>query len=141
MDPLPGEPREHMDALLGFLVPSARQALAQSDGFPPFGASMAIDGELEAVGGDEGPDRPAAAEAFELIRSQLRERAAGGELLVTGICLDVDLTEQAFPRAIRVELEHRYGNPITCLLPYRHAEARYEFGEMVALEGERNTFP
>ncbi|HEV8563722.1 MAG TPA: hypothetical protein VGR41_02290 [Actinomycetota bacterium] len=140
MDPLPGEPCEHMDVLLGFLVPFAKQALERNDGFSPFGASMAPDGELQAVGGYEGAGEPTAAEVFELIVHGLRERAKQGALLATGVCVDVQLTEQEFPLGVRVELEHRDGDPITCVLPYRRGDDGYEFGEMLAFEGERSTF-
>ena len=141
MDPLPGEPREHMDVLLGFLVPFAQQALQRDDGFYPFGASMAPDGELQAVGGYEGPGEPTASQVFELIVHGLGERAKAGELLATGVCVDVQLPEQEFPLGIRVELEHRYADPVTCVLPYRRGDEGYEFGEMLAFEGQRNTFP
>lgn len=141
MDPLPGEPREHMDVLLGFLIPFAQQALEHNDGFFPFGASMGPDGELQAVGGYEGAGDPTAVEVFELIRHGLRERAKQGALLATGVCVDVQLTEQEFPLGVRVELEHRNGDPITCVLPYRRGSEGYEFGEILAFEGERNTFP
>lgn len=140
MDPLPGEPREHMDVLLSFLIPFARQALERDDGFFPFGASMAPDGELHAVGGYEGPGKPTASQVFELIVHGLRERARLGEVLATGVCVDVDLTEKEFPLGIRVELEHRDTDPVTCVVPYRRGDEGYEFGEMIAFEGERNTF-
>jgi hypothetical protein len=119
-----------MDALMRLLLAYARRAVSEGDGFAPFGASMAPDGELETAPDDE----------IGAVRDGLRSRAARGELLATGICSDVVLDEREFPKAIRVELEHRDADPVTCVLPYRSEVDRAAWGELAAMPGERRTW-
>ena len=99
-----------MDALMRLLLAYARAAVATDDGFAPFGASMAPDGELET----------SSAEELDVLREELRGRADRGELLAVGVCTDVVVDVPA-SRAIRVELEHRDAEPLTCVLPFRRA--------------------
>ena len=127
---LPGDPRDHMDALMRLLLAYARRAVSAGDGFAPFGASMAPDGELETAPDDD----------VDALREALRSRANRGELLATGICSDVVLDEQEFPKAIRVELEHRDAEPLTCMLPYRFEADRAAWGQLTSIPGERRTW-
>jgi len=127
---LPGEPRDHMDALMRLILAYARRAVSAGDGFAPFGAWMAPDGELETAPHDE----------IGAVRDALRSRADRGELLATGICSDVVLGEEEFPKAIRVELEHRDADPLTCVLPYRVESDRAVWGELTSMPGERRTW-
>jgi hypothetical protein len=138
---LPGEPRDHMNALLGVLLPFARDAIAEYGTFFPIGATMASDGELEAAGGDAAGVRPNAEALLGSIRDGFRARAAQGELLATAVASDVAIPEGEYPLGIRVELEHRDGDPITCVVPYRAADdGAYEYGEAVAFTGDRHTW-
>jgi hypothetical protein len=124
-----------MDALLRFLVPFAQRQIDEHGGFRPFGASMAPDGELEALVGDDAVDVD---QELDGVRALARERADG--LLAVGICSDVGLDDGAYPGGIRVELEHRDADPITCILPYRNTDEELAWGEIVALPGERRTW-
>jgi hypothetical protein len=146
---LPGAPRDHMNALLGVLLPFARDAIAEHGTFFPIGASMAPDGELEAAGGDlgaagsdaAGTTQPTAEDLLGSIRDGFRSRAERGELIATGVATDVAIPEGAFPLGIRVELEHRDGEPITCVVPYRETDdGAYEYSEVVAFAGDRRTW-
>jgi hypothetical protein len=143
-----------MNALLGVLLPFARDAIAEHGTFFPIGASMAPDGELEAAGGDieaagagaAGTDaaatgEPTAEGLLGSIRDRFRSRAVRGELLATGVASDVAIPEGTFPLGIRIELEHRDGDPITCVVPYRETgDGAYEYGEVVAFPGDRRTW-
>ena len=91
--------------------------MVTDDGFAPFGASMAPDGELET----------SSAEELDVLREELRGRADRGELLAVGVCTDVVVDVPA-SRAIRVELEHRDEEPLTCVLPFRLDEERPAWG-------------
>ena len=64
-----GDPRDHMNALLGVLLPFARDAIAERGTFFPIGATMAPDGELEAAGGDTDEADPTADALLESIRA------------------------------------------------------------------------
>ncbi|MBI3648604.1 MAG: hypothetical protein HY240_07650 [Actinobacteria bacterium] len=141
VDEVPGEPREHMDVLLSFLLPFAQQSLDRYGGFYPFAASMAPDGELQAIGGYEGDGEPTPSEMLGLIQHGLHERAKEGALLVTAVCVDVTLPgEGEFRLGIRVDLEHRDSEPITYVVPYRSTEDGFEYGEMLSYAGEPHTF-
>jgi len=132
---LPGDPGDHMEALLRFLLPSAQQAIDRAGGFLPFGASMASDGEVQVldpgVGGSE-------QEQLDSLREDARVHA--GSLLAVGICTDVTVTRGAFPEAIRVELEHRDAGPVTWLLPYRNTDDELTWGDQVPMPGEPRTW-
>ena len=130
MNELPGEPRDHMNALMRLLLAYARRAVSAGEGFAPLGASMAPDGELETAPDDE----------IAAVRQAMRSRAERGELLATGICSDVVLDQEGFPKAIRVELEHRDADPVTCVLPYRLDVDRAAWGELAAMPGKRRTW-
>ena len=133
---LPGEPQDHMDALLRFLLPAARREVDESGGFLPFGATMAPDGEVELLGPADAEDSPQ--EQLDTLRALARERR--DHLLAAGICSDVSVPRGSFPEAIRVELEHRDGEPITWLQPYRNTDDELAWGEQVSLPGARRTW-
>lgn len=138
---VPGEPRDHMNALLGVLLPFARDAIAAYGTFFPIGATMSPEGELQAAGGDAGSIEPTADALLGSIRDGFRSRADRGELIATGVATDVTIPQGEFPLGIRVELEHRDGDPITCVVPYRATdEGVLEYGDIVAFEGKRLTW-
>jgi hypothetical protein len=141
--PLPGEPRDHMNALLRVLLPFARDAIGEHGGFFPVGISMAPDGEVEVVDLPTIEPATSADAVLAEIRSGLRARAERREVLAVGVASGVRLhtpEDEAFPLGIRVELEHRDADPITCVIPYRETEVGYEYGEAIAFVGERRTW-
>lgn len=140
MPALPGDPSDHMNALLKVLLPFARDSVGDHGGFFPFGASLALDGELEAAAAYEGNDEPTPDEVLVTIRESVRERAGRGELIASGVCSGVTIEEGEFPLGIRVELEHRDGEPITCVVPYRDDGGGYEWGAPFSFPGERRTW-
>jgi hypothetical protein len=138
---LTGGPRDHMNALLGILLPFARDAIAEHGTFFPIGATMSPDGELQAAGGDARGADPTADALLDSIRGGFRSRADLGELIATGVATDVTIPQGEFPLGIRIELEHRDGDPITCVVPYRETTAgAFEYGDIVAFEGNRLTW-
>jgi hypothetical protein len=127
-----------MDALLRFLVPFAQRQIDRQGGFLPFGAAMAPDGELEALTVEAGDTT--LEEQLQAIRDGARDRADTGEVMAVGICSDVSVTAGGYQEGIRVELEHRDAEPITCVLPYRNTDEELVFGEIVAMPGARHTW-
>jgi len=138
--PTPGAPRDHMNALLALLVPFARDTIGEHGEFFPFGATMLPDGELQTAATWEGTETPAADAVLDTLRSGLRSRADRGELLAIGVVAGVTLEEGEYPLGIRVELEHRDGDPITCVVPYRETDEGYEYGAVFAFDGQRRTW-
>lgn len=136
MTTLPGAPHDHMDALLRFLLPAARREIDEAGGFLPFGASMAVDGQVELLGPADGDD-PIDVQ-LETLRALARERRE--HLVALGVCSDVTVTSGGFPEAIRVELEHRDTDPVTWLQPYRNTDEELTWGERQSLPGERRTW-
>jgi hypothetical protein len=135
---LPGEPLDHMNALLKLILPFAREQIEQEGGFFPFGASMAPDGEVALVATSEenaSPER-----YLHLLRQGAHDQADRHLIMAIGICSD--MTTDAGPRhgAIRVELEHRDAEPVTCLLPYGRLDDQLRFGELERSPGERRTW-
>jgi hypothetical protein len=130
-----------MNALLGVLLPFARDAIADHGTFFPIGATMSPDGELQAAGGDAGGTDPTVDALLDSIRHGFRSRADLGELIATGVATDVTIPQGEFPLGIRIELEHRDGDPITCVVPYRETDqGAFEYGDIVAFEGKRLTW-
>jgi len=136
MTTLPGDPLDHMEALLRFLLPAAQREVDEAGGFLPFGASMAPDGQVELLGPADGEET--AEQQLDDLRELARERR--GHLLAIGVCSDVSVTRGAFPEAIRIELEHRDAEPVTWLQPYLNTDDELAWGERVSLPGERRTW-
>src|SRR4249919_2578133 len=99
---LPGEPVDHMNALLRLLLPFARSSITTDGTLEPLGACMATDGELETAQADGAPS-----DAVEEIRAGFRGRADHGELVAAGICTAVVLDGDGWPGGVSVQLEHR----------------------------------
>lgn len=135
MTSLPGTPEDHLDALVRFLLPAAQREIDRQGGFRPFGASMAGDGELRMLEAGEGSDE----EQLEALRADAASRQA--ELIAVGICADVTLPDPDHPEAIRIELEHRTGQPATHVVPYRNTDEELTFATPIRLEGSRRTWP
>lgn len=137
---LPGEPSDHMEALLKVLLSAAHREVDRAGGFLPFGASMAPDGEVELLdAGGTGRNKERTQEE-QLLALRASARAGRDRLLAVGVCLDVALARGAYPEAIRVDLEHRDADPVTWLQPYRNTDDELTWGERVPMPGERRTW-
>lgn len=137
MTDAPGDPTDHMRALLRVLLPFARDTISEHGEFYPFGATMLPDGELQTAATWEGSGRPSADEVLDAVRVSLRRRADRHELLATGVVAGVTIETGSFPLGIRVELEHRDVDPVTWVVPYRSDDAGYEEGEPFTIAAER----
>jgi hypothetical protein len=140
VDHPPGAPDDHMRALLAVLLPFARESIAEHGDFFPFGAAMLPDGELQTAPTWEGDDAPTAEDVLDVVRTGLRARADRGELLATGVVAGVSIDAGAFPLGIRIELEHRDGDAVTWVIPYRSDDERYDEGEPFTVDGVRSTW-
>jgi hypothetical protein len=130
-----------MNALMRVLLSFARDSIQRYGGFYPFGASMASDGELDTATGPGNRDGEAEPEdVLESIRTSLRRRADDGELVAVGVCSEVTIDDGEYPLGIRVEMEHRDDEPVTCVVPYRQAGESFEYGDVFAYVGERRTW-
>jgi hypothetical protein len=131
-----------MNALMRVILPFARDSIQRFGGFYPFGASMALDGELETETGPGNHTGEAEPETvLDSIRATRTVRADSGDLIATGLCSEVTIDDGDFPLGIRVEMEHRDDEPVTCVVPYRQTEEGFEYGDVFAYVGEHRTWP
>src|SRR5262245_56902618 len=136
--------RPDLDELLNALFPFAQQMLQKRGAFYPFGASMGIDGQVVSVAGYSGTEHPEAQEMIDFLTVSLRQEAASGQIKAAGICIDARTippgqTEKT--DAILARLEHRDGEAIEVLLPYRKGLlGKVKYGEIFATAGTPRVF-
>ena len=146
-------PDEDMSRLLGALLPFAQESLEKHGAFYPFGASVAVTGQLLISGIDVTEEMP---QHDEIVRSMLNvftTLAGDGEIRAAGVCTNVRFRQtadapltlregaQEWADAVRFALEHASGVSVQCLLPYRvAAPGKVEFGEITAHEKPAEVF-
>jgi hypothetical protein len=106
--------QDDLDGLLNMTLPFAQQMLSKHGEFYPFGAAMTTSGETRLLAGELGQEHPASDDVLSLLVEGLRQDR--GSLRAVAICSDVRLPDFD---AIRVELEHRDGQAMAVLLPYK----------------------
>jgi hypothetical protein len=126
--------QEDLDALLELTLPFAQQQLAEHGEFFPFAAAVGADGAPRLIAADPGlGERPASRDVLDQLVGGLREQA--GDIRAAALVADVRVGESD---AARVELEHRDGQAICVLLPYRRRRLRrgVDYGELGAAPGQ-----
>ena len=99
---------EQLHAALTYCIEFAKQMLADSQAFYPFGASLNRSGKVEALGGWNGEEHPEPAEVYGLLSGALQRRARAKEILGAALAVDVNVPPQygaQWPDGIRVHLE------------------------------------
>jgi hypothetical protein len=116
--------QDDLDGLLGVTLPFAQQMLAKAGEFYPFGTVVTVDGETQMFAADPGRgEHPASRDVRELLLDGMRH--AREKFRAIAICLDVRLSDSD---AIRVELEHRDGQALAVLLPYKKKRLGRDLG-------------
>jgi len=96
-----------LDELHNFLLPFAQEMLAKYGEFYPFGASS---------------EHPPSQHMIDLITQGFYEKAMNGVIRAAGICYDVRTLppgEVKKSDAICISLEHRSGDAVDILVPYK----------------------
>lgn len=107
--------QDDLDGLLNVTLPFAQQMLAKAGEFYPFGAAVTVSGETQQFAADPGQgEHPASGDVRTLLLDGMRH--AREKFRVIAVCFDIRLPDSD---AIRVELEHRDGQAIAILLPYK----------------------
>jgi hypothetical protein len=122
--------QEDLDALLELTLPFAQQQLAEHGEFFPFAAAVGADGTPRLIAADPGlGERPTSRDVLDQLVGGLREQA--GDIRAAALVADVRVGESD---AARVELEHRDGQAICVLLPYKRRRLRrgVDYGELGA---------
>jgi hypothetical protein len=126
--------QEELDALLELTLPFAQQQLAEHGEFFPFAAAVGADGAPRLIAADPGlGERPTSTDVLDQLVGGLREQA--GDIRAAALVADVRVGESD---AARVELEHRDGQAICVLLPYKRRRLRrgVDYGELGAAPGQ-----
>lgn len=127
--------QDDLDGLLNEVLPFAQQFLAEYGEFYPYGAAVTSDGETIIVGGDpDQGDHPSTDDVLQAVVSGLRENR--DNLRAVAMVSDFRLADTD---GVRVELEHREGQSMAVVLPYRRRRfpRGVEYGEMQADQGDR----
>jgi hypothetical protein len=136
------EPKEEIEQLLNFLLPSAEQMLSKEGQFHPYAAMVAADGEVKSVSAPAG-EVPDVADLLVALHEELRGRAAQGSIRASGIAADVTLTDPDSGEttdAVQVELDHADADAVDIYVPYESAGEGIKFGELVAAAGREPVF-
>jgi len=111
-----------LDELHNFLLPFAQEMLAKYGEFYPFGASMGVNGAISAEAAYDGSEHPPSQHMIDLITQGFYEKAMNGVIRAAGICYDVRTLppgEVKKSDAICISLEHRSGDAVDILVPYK----------------------
>ena len=128
--------QDDLDRLLELTLPFAQQQLAAHGELFPFAAAVDVDGEPRLISADPSlGERPASMDVLDQLVGGLREQA--GDLRAAALVADVRAGESD---AVRVELEHRDGQAICVLLPYKRKRLRrgVDYGELAAAPGRQH---
>ncbi len=137
------DPRAEMEELLDAVLPFARGMIEDHGEFHPAAASMDAAGEIGFVAAYTGEEFPPGGHLIALMTSELRDQAEHGTIRASAVFANVTVELPAIGRtdAIQVVIEHRDADPVTVHLPYRKKRLRgREFGDLVAMPGERSIF-
>jgi len=117
---------EQLIQLLHYCESFAKQMLANSAEFYPFGAVINAHGKIEALGAYNGMERPNSQDVYRLLGDSLVQMAREKKIIAYGLASDVNIPSQlASPHAdgIRVHVEapeySRYIYTPYRVLPYR----------------------
>jgi hypothetical protein len=136
------EPRQEIEQLLNFLLPSAEEKLSTEGQFQPYAAMLAADGEVKSVTALLG-EAPDVADLLVALHEELRGQAAEGAIRASGIAADVTLTDPDSgdtTDAIQVELDHAETEAVDIYAPYESDGDGIKFGELVAAPGREPVF-
>ena len=112
---------EQQKSLFDHCLDFATTMLVDSGEFHPFGAEISADGQLRAVGGWNGEERPNAGELYALLQEAFIARARNGDTIAAALAANVDVPanyESPYPDAVRIQLE-AHENSRFIYVPYR----------------------
>lgn len=127
-----------IDTIMAHVQAVAEQQLAQHGAFPAFLVTARRDGEfeLDALSAEQAEELSpeAALEALREKAAQLRD-----EILCAGVAFPVTLPDRSGQTAVAVETQHREGEALLVVQPYRvkGAERSVSFGDATVEPAER----
>lgn len=135
--------QDHSDVLINALLPFAQHMLAEHGEFLPFGSVINAAGQVEALGGLSGDERPHPQKQVEFMQNAARAMAAQGLCKAAGLCVAVQVqlpgTEGRTDAAMAI-LEDATG-AIQVFLPFtKNSDGSYEYGDLTANHAEPSIF-
>jgi hypothetical protein len=136
-------PRADMDTLLAESIRAATYFLGKNAEFFPFAVALGADGQVRHLQEYTAEEQPDSEALIVLAQEALRGLAAEGKVRAVALVSDVRIrrAEAGEQDAIRVQLEHARGRPVTCYLPYRLEGGAIVRGELFAESGAGVVFP
>jgi hypothetical protein len=118
-----------VDSLLNAALPFAQEMLERHGEFFPYGVAIDLDGAEHMVSTYDGDERPPSQAVLETLVQGYREQRDG----LRAIALVADVLANGSD-AIRVEVEHREGQAMYVLMPYkkRRLKRGIEYGDLTA---------
>ncbi|GGG43780.1 hypothetical protein GCM10011374_02670 [Kocuria dechangensis] len=131
-----------IDTLVAHVKAVAEDQLGRFGAFPAFLVTGRKDGEFEL---DALPPEQAEELSPEAALDALRARAAElrDDILCAGVAFPVTLPDSSGQTAVAVQVEHREGEALTVVLPYRTkgAERSVSFGDAVVQAADQWLWP
>lgn len=133
---------EQIHEMLKYCMDFARTMLQRAGDFYPFGAVLAPDGRVGAVGGHNGEEHPIPAEIYKILGQAFSAGARSGEYQGVALAANVNIPTEYSPQSpdgLRVHLESEgYARfiyvPYTLSKPgWLKRERTVEFGEPFAV--------
>jgi hypothetical protein len=118
-----------VDSLLNAALPFAQQMLDQHGEFFPYGVAIDASGETHMAAGYTGEERPPSQSVLDILVQGYRKQRDG----LRAVALVADVRADGSD-AIQVEIEHREGQAIFLLMPYkkRRLKRGVDYGDLTA---------
>ena len=131
-DSASGQAQIDVDSLLNAALPFAQQMLDQHGEFFPYGVAIDASGETHMAAGYTGEERPPSQSVLDILAQGYREQRDG----LRAVALVADVRADGSD-AIRVEVEHREGQAMFVLMPYkkRRLKRGVNYGDLTAGAG------
>ena len=133
-----------LQALLDSLLPFAQSLLSKYGDFHPFGAYMAIEGDIRWVGVDAGEEFPPGQLLVDTMTEMFKKQAASDEIRAAAICYDaltIPPGKKTKTDAIAFSLEHRAGESISVFVPYvKGANGDVQYSDLFAVNRNAQFF-
>jgi hypothetical protein len=139
--------RDDLDTLVDPVLRYAQHLLEKRGAFHPFGADLSSTGEVRLDAPDDGDEHSDSNAVIRLLKVASKAKAQAGEIRASGICYNVRVRPSGgggLADAVCVALEHRDGEAVSALLPYkirrRLLGSKVSYGDLTAEPSDREVF-
>lgn len=136
-------PKEECEVLMNELLPIGVDFIKKHGEFYPYGSVMNMDETITLMEFYEGNEFPSAKDIFNGLKDACKKLAIDEKIKACGIVSNasVFLSDGVESDAIIISLEHKEKYSVKVALPYKVGFLkRVKFGNLIALEGDKNIF-